>query len=110
MPEFFSYDPHTGIRRDFEYDQITGLTTVYTQQDIEPLLKRQAEMRNTGSADKELKKDDYFCHYASIPMVVVMELKKKGIDVMGEHDGKALMREINTNYPYLKGTTLVHDR
>lgn len=110
MSEFLSYDPLTGVRRDWSYDEETDIATIHTTQDVSALLDRNAEIRNTGMADKALKQDDYFCKYASIPMVVVMELKKKGIDVFNEEDGKKLMRAINRDYPYLKTTYLTHDR
>ena len=47
-------------------------------------------------------------HYASIPPVVEMELKKKGIDIYNKHQTKELLKEINTNYPWLKTTTKKH--
>jgi len=39
---------------------------------------------------------------------VEMELKKKGIDIYNPHQTKELIKEINTNYPYLKTTTAKH--
>lgn len=110
MAELFDYDPDTGLTRHWDYDEQSGVATIHTSQDVSEVLRRNAYMRNTGAADKSLKKDDYFCKYASIPMVVVMELRKKGIDVFNEDHGKALMRELNTNYKWLKTTELTHDR
>lgn len=110
MAELFDYDPFTGLTRYFDYDEENEIATIRTEQDVSEILRRAAFMRNTGEADKSLKKDDYFCKYATIPTVVIMELKKKGIDVFDENHGKALMREINTNYKWLKTTELTHDR
>ena len=108
--EFFDFDEFTGITRYFEYDDETGEAHIRAVQDVEPILKRNAEIRATGEADKTLRRDDYYCKYAEIPMVVVMALKKKGIDVFDKNDGPRLMKELNTNYPYLKTTYLTHDR
>jgi hypothetical protein len=39
---------------------------------------------------------------------VEMELKKKGIDIYNPNQTKELLKEINTNYPYLKATIAKH--
>ena len=46
-----------------------------------------------------------WAHFASIPPVVEMQLKQKGIDMYNPDHTKALVKEINENYPYLKLTT-----
>jgi hypothetical protein len=108
MSTFFDYDPLTGLREDFDYDEMTGQATIRTTQDVELVLSRAAEMRNTGVADSGIKRGMW--HYAYIPATVGMDLYKKGINVYGKHDGRALMREINANYPWLKTTNKTHDR
>ena len=46
-----------------------------------------------------------WAHFASIPPVVEMKLKQKGIDIYNPDHTKAMIKEINENYPYLKLTT-----
>lgn len=100
--EFLHYDPHTGIS-DWAEDDILGRTfTLHRQEDVEPLLDRNAELRNTGGTDRGIKEDWWLV--ASIPMTVVMQLKNKGIDVFRAADEKAVERELRTNYPYLLTT------
>lgn len=108
MAEFFDYDPLTGVRKDWEYDEETGVATIRTTQELSGLIDLNTEIRNTGQADSTLKRDNYFCKYATIPPVIVLELKKKGIDVMGKTDTKKLMQVIDRDYPYLKTTYLKH--
>jgi len=45
-------------------------------------------------------------HTASIPVVVVEELMKKGLNLLNADQDtlKAIQKEIDTNYPYLKVT------
>jgi hypothetical protein len=47
-------------------------------------------------------------HYASIPPIIEMQLKAKGIDIYNKDQTKELLKEINTNYPWLKTTTKHH--
>lgn len=110
MAEFFDYDPYTGLTRYFDYNEMTGEATIHTREDVSSLLKLCAEERNTGITDKELKKDDYLCKYARLPMTVVMSLRSKGIDVFNPDHGKAMMRELDANYSHFKTTYKHHDR
>ena len=72
-------------------------------QDCSPVLEHNAYLRSLGSAHHKGKDGDYW-HYASIPLIVMEQLIEKfGVDVVlnGKDDGR-LIREIETNYPYLK--------
>jgi hypothetical protein len=99
---FFDYDPETGIRSDFDYDPETGIAQITQVQDVEPLMERAKLSRNNGLRDHGIK-ESWF-HYASIPMTVALEMRKKGIDVFSGRDIDRVLQEINTNYPYLKFT------
>ena len=107
MADFFDYDPLYGVKRTFDYDESVGDFHMRTEQDVEPLLRRNAEARAIGAYDSP-RRDLKF--YASIPATVIMELRKKGIDIfrMDADQERRFFHEINTNYPLLKVTDKVH--
>jgi hypothetical protein len=102
MSTFLDFDPETGIRHDFAYDEMTGLATIRTMQDVEPLLKYTREMAASGAKDKGIKGGWWM--YAKIPAVVELEMRKKGIRLTDPDATKRIMQEINENYPHLKVT------
>ena len=110
MPEFFDYDPLRRITSYFDYEESTGIATIRREENVAPLLAYCAEMRNVGASDDKLKDDNYMCCYAMLPATVIAELYKKGIDISNPGDGKALMRELETNYSHFKTTYKHHDR
>ena len=94
---------HNGIRTESYSDEDGHDLVVRRLQDCQPILDHVAELRSHGSAHYKGQDGDYW-HYASIPIVVMEKLIKKfGVDVVlnGKDDGR-LIREIETNYPYLK--------
>lgn len=102
MSKLFDYDPLTGLTEHFAYDEDRQKALIRTTEDVEPLLERNKALRSHQACDG--KRDDWMRLYCSIPMTVVMELKKKGIDVFNRHHTKRVYQEIETNYPYLKVT------
>jgi len=110
MPEFFSYDPHSGITKFTEYDSDTGLMKVYSQMDVQPLLDRTKALANTGATDSGIRNDWWL--YCQIPPIVQLELRKKGVNIHSADPAmrKRMFEEINRNYPYLKTTHKHHGR
>ena len=108
MSDFLHYDPITGTSKLFDYDEDTNTAFIHTFQDVEPLLKRNAEWANTGVKDSGIKRD--FWHYADIPPVVQLELRKKGIDIYSKDPAmiRRMFAEINANYPRCKVTHKRH--
>ena len=106
--ELFDYDPQTGIRTLWDYDEETGKGILRREQDVSAFVDWATEIRNTGQADRELKKDDYMCLYAVIPPGVEMELRNKGINIYDANNTKRLLQEINQNYRWLKTTDKNH--
>lgn len=102
--EFFEYDPLTGVT--YETEQDGDVTILHASQDLTPLIERNKRIANEGVKDKGIKES--WWHYADIPPVVYLELRKKGIDIHNPDHGKAMFREINTNYPMLKLTHKHH--
>ena len=106
MSRWTEYDPVTGVVETNIADGESGLLTVNKSQDIEGLLERNKQLRNSGATDIGIKKGLW--HYATIPLAVQYELLKKGINVQSRCDRAKLLDELNTNYPHLKTTTKTH--
>ena len=104
MSEFFDYNKTNGMRYDTEDDNDEKII-VRASQDIEPIVDHMKEKQKKG--DTGIKRS--YWHYCSIPTVVEVELRKKGINIYNKHQTKELLREINTNYPYLKATRRHHE-
>jgi len=107
MPEFFDYDPLLGLRRTFDYDEGTGDFFVRTEQDVDPSLRYAAEARATRAFDgkgREMRM------YATLPPVVQMELRQKGINIYSKDPAmiRRMFAEIDANYPRCKTTDKVH--
>lgn len=102
MPEFFDFNPETGIRHETATED--DMMVVHTMQDVQPIVDRAARLRAEGIADKGIKHN--FWHVADIPPVVILELQKKGMDIFkaDEPTLRKIHKEIETNYPYLKVT------
>lgn len=106
MPSWIEYDPLTGIKETNVADDNDGNILVTKQQDVQPLLDRNAEARNTRAGDMGIKKGLW--HYASIPITVQYELLKKGINIHRQEDHAKMFLELETNYPNLKTTNKKH--
>jgi hypothetical protein len=102
MPEFFDYDPLTGVRTDFDYDEITGDVTLHHSQDVSALLDYNKALANSGATDKGIKESWWL--YAKIPPIFILKMRSKGINIEDGRHIDRMIAEINTNYPYLKTT------
>ena len=76
-------------------------------QDPTALVEQLKQARNNPDAWAKGMKESWV-HYASIPPIIEMQLKAKGIDIYNKDQTKELLKEINTNYPWLKTTTKHH--
>jgi len=107
MPEFFDYDPLTGVRYDFDYDEETGEAHIHSTADVESLLDYTKAVRNDGLKDHGIKESWWL--YAKIPPIVMMKMRaEKGIEVGNPAHTKRIIEEINTHYPHLKVTQKNH--
>jgi hypothetical protein len=70
-------------------------------QDATPFLERAHEAQASGSWRGE---DNTFWHYASVPVTIIEEMYRKGINFFDEADARKVFAEINLNYPWLKCT------
>jgi hypothetical protein len=95
----------------WDYDEMSGKAYVRHSGDHDALFARNLEARNTQACDKGIMENGKEFHwYCSIPPVVQIELRNKGIDIYSKD--KAMIRrmfaEINAHYPYLKMTDKTH--
>lgn len=102
MAEFFDYDPLTGVRHDYEYDAETGNATIHTSQDVSALLDYNKILANDSLTDKGIKENWWL--YAKVPPVVILQMRKKGIDFYNRDHFQRVLQEINSFYPALKVT------
>jgi hypothetical protein len=95
-----------GTTEYFNYDELTDTTTITTVQNVSSTLDRLKSIRNE-TGDKSLIKEEFW-FYATIPQIVEIELRNKGINLYDKNDTKRILQEINQNYPYLKSTNKKH--
>ena len=105
MSIIFDHDPVTGVTTHWDYDPITDKIHLTYEQDVSKILDQIKEKRLTSKSFGHVEE---FAHYATIPTIVQMELKKKGMDLMDRNATKRIVREIESVYPYLKTTEKRH--
>lgn len=103
MSIFFDHNPTTGVTQHFDYDPIKDEIHLTHTQDVTAFLDAMKEQRLYAKTGVET-----FGHYADIPAIVEIALRKKGIRLDDKNCTKALIREIETNYPLLKATHKKH--
>lgn len=97
MSRLFSSE--NGVEQWFDYDPINDQMCITSKQDVTALLEAMDSKRKQERWGAEVKED--WVHFAKIPEVVEMELLKKGIRLHDKNCTKRLIKEIQTNYPYL---------
>lgn len=80
------------VRTDFHYDTADDKFFINRSQDVENILKQNNEMR---LADDGYTKERDMKRAARIPMVVVEELMKRGINVFDANHGEALLQALD---------------
>lgn len=107
MAKTYEYNPDSGVYYELEDNlQNPGELFVRPIQDVQPVLDFAKDKRNSGLNDRGIKND--WWHYATIPPIVQVQMKEKGIDFHKKSDMPKVLKEINENYPHLKMTDLKH--
>jgi len=107
MPILFDHDPVTGVSEFFDYDPINDQVHMSYEQDVTGFLDQMNRLRKDPSISQKGIQEEWW-HYCSIPPVVEIALRNKGLIVGNREHMPAIFREINTNYPYLKATDKHH--
>lgn len=94
----FEYDPHRGLRIDFE-DVGGGEFALHYSQDVEPLLDH-----NKACQGESINRKSEFRHYASVPVTVQYQwIKEYGVDPLAQGHEDLLARLLNSNeWRYLR--------
>ena len=104
--QFFDYDPLTGVTEYFKEDA-DGLWHMTYEQDVTQHLDAARSIRAAGSADDAWKKTGVTM-YATLPLVVLGQMAKKGIRFHDPNHIGRVVQEVNQNYPWLKTTDKHH--
>lgn len=104
MSDFFEIDPDYGIRTDFKWHEADNEYRITRVADVEPILDAANAARNEHGLGREDIKRNWW-HYCSIPPIVQLQLRAKGINIHNKDHQARMLEEINTNYPKLKMTT-----
>lgn len=107
MPILFDSDPETGMRTFFDYDPIKDQVRFTYEQDVTLFLDRMNELRKNPDIWKDGVKEDWAL-YCSIPPVVEMELRNRGLDLHNKDHMKDILKAINSDFPYLRATDKWH--
>jgi hypothetical protein len=104
--EFFDYDPVTGITEYYE-ETSDGKFHIHTYQNVQPHLDAAQRLRNSGEPDAVWKRDEVSM-YASLPMTIVHDMLKRGINIFDQNDMPKVLKEINSTYANFKTTYKHH--
>ena len=104
MAKTYEYNPWRGTYYVTEDDPQTGGLFISTMQDTKPVLDRNKKLRNSGKNDKV----GTFNHYATIPAAVELILKERGLSIYDKNNTSAIMKVIESEFPYVKVTNLKH--
>ena len=106
LMEYLHTDPNSGLSYYTSEEPVSGKTIVRTQQDCQAVIDHAAVQRAEGMRDKGI--DGHMKKYCDLPMAIILELKKKGINMLRPSNGdwKRFFQEIETNYPLLKTTEM----
>lgn len=81
-----------------------GKLVVKTFQDVEPILDRNKKLQSADEYKRQGIKNDYQ-HVASIPLVVVHEWMKQGINIWNKDDWPKIRAKLqDPEYKYLRTT------
>lgn len=106
MSDFLEIDPFWGIKTVGTWNETSQEYTLARTADVEPVLDYAAHLRNEGGLNrKDMMKNSGWWRYATIPPIVMLQMRQKGIDIHDPAHSDRVIEEINTHYPHLKTTT-----
>jgi hypothetical protein len=74
MKKVMDFDPNTGIKHVFHYDNLTDEATITAEQDVDHIIEQNKQLMNEAP-----EKWGEWTRVAQIPMVIYLDLQKKGI-------------------------------
>lgn len=102
----FEYDPHRGLRIDFE-DLGDGQFALHYEQDVEPLLDSNKAKQSAGR--DYYARDNEMWKVASVPIAVQYEwIRRYGVDPLRPENQDLLRRLLNCNeWRYLRTAEVI---
>lgn len=107
MPLLFDSNPETGVTTYFDYDPVKDQVFLTSHQDVTGFLDRMNKLRNDEDYSKQGIKEDWW-HFASVPVIVEMELMKRGLYLHDKDAMPKILKVLQSEYPYLLATTKRH--
>lgn len=95
------FDAENGVKSSYEYDALEDRFTLKKTQDVEPILKFNKMLQG----DKSLTRGKDLRRVAKIPMIVIEQWLKEGIDIFSqdpEMKRKVKARLNDPNYQFLR--------
>lgn len=101
MKRLIEYDPLTKTKVWHEYDSLTDVTYIHTEQDVEDIIERNKYLYKEDKGQGV--KDDWW-YVGNIPNTVIHKwLIEDGIDVYNKDHWQAVRRKLNDpEYRYLR--------
>lgn len=91
------------LHDEMYYDEGTDSLVVMTSQDVTPILDRNKELANPGLHGDGYSPSRDLRRAASIPLIVVHQWFREGINVYDQNDWPAVKRKLNDpEYAYLR--------
>jgi hypothetical protein len=103
---YFDHDPLTGLVEYYE-ETPDGKGHIHTYQDVQPHLDAAQRLRNEGAPDDVWKRDGVTM-YASLPLSIVGQMMKRGINIFDQNDMPKVIAEVNSTYANFKTTYKHH--
>ena len=88
------YDPLTGIKKVFHWDESNGKFHIETLQDIEPILEMNKNLFNNNDYRKQGLKED-MVHYATIPESIQVQWLQEGINIYNKDHWPRVKAKLN---------------
>lgn len=95
------FDAENGVKSSYEYDNLEDRFTLKKTQDVEPILKFNKMLQG----DKSLTRGKDLRRVAKIPMIVIEQWLKEGIDIFSQEPEmrkKVKARLNDPTYQYLR--------
>lgn len=105
------YNPRSGERTWFEYENSTDRITITHEQNVQKVLDFNAALRVEQDYSKHGMKSDWW-HYAKVPNTVIMQMKiEDGVDFFSNDPAqqKKMFALLNTKYKQFKTTEKTHN-
>ncbi len=101
MKRLIEYDPLTKTKVWHEYDHLTDMTYIHTEQDIQPIIERNKLLYKEDN--KQGVKKNWW-HVGTIPNNIISKwLIEEGIDFFNKDHWQAVRKKMNSSeYRYLR--------